>query len=142
MFDKDQVVYALSPPLEGKDYTTKEAESDLNADSVGIFINMNGTILIKSRGGSITCGDEGIHIGGRLITESSTIDTGPLSDNTVSDLIGSALPTAVISWPKLPNIGVIANVAEASRKFISIGDKVQIGMETAKSIRNVFAGAV
>lgn len=139
MFDKEQVVYAISPPLEGRDYTTKEAKSDLNAESIGIFINRDGTILVKSRGGSITLGDEGVHIGGKFITESSTVDTGPLSDNTISDIIGSTLPTAVAAWPKLPNIGFIANIAAVAVKFISIGDKAKRGIETAKSLRNIFA---
>lgn len=137
MFDKDKVVYSLTPPLEDRDYTTKEPQSDLNSENVGVFINKDGTILVKSRGGSLTLGDEGVHVGGRFLTESSATDTGPLSDNTISDLIPSTIPTAGAAYPKLPNIGLIANVANAGMKFMSIADKVQTGFDTVKRIASI-----
>lgn len=138
MFDPEKLAVAISPPLRGRDYTSLEVSNgDLKDENVGFFINKDGTILIKAPGGSITIGKEGIHIGGRLFTESSAIETGPLSDNTISDLIGSTIPTAGAAWPKLPNFGYIANIANAGMKFISIVDKAKVAGQIIDTITDL-----
>lgn len=126
MFDLDNVTVAVTPPLPGKDYTTLEDSfsGDINNESVGFFINKQGTILIKSTGASLTLGREGIHIGGRLASESSIKDTGVMSDNPLARLVPSTIPTAGVSIPKLPNMGTISSIANAGAKFIEITDKV------------------
>lgn len=135
MFDPEKVVVAVSPYLKGRDYTTKdEANGDVNDESIGFFVNRDGTVLIKSMGASITMGKEGIHLGGRLFQESSAVETGPLSDNSIGDMIGSTIPTAGAAWPKLPNFGYIANIVNSSRKFVEIVDK---GRQAAGIITNL-----
>jgi hypothetical protein len=135
MFDMTQIVLALSPRFGDRDYTTiDEGTADPNANSIGIFINNKGVILIKSAGGSITLGKEGVHIGGRLFTEASAVDTGVLSDNSISDLIPSTIPTAAAAYPKLPNFGQFANIANAGMKFVEVTDKAKAGINTAKAI--------
>lgn len=135
MFDPENVVAVLSPRMIDRDYTSvDQTGQDPNYGSIGIFMNRDGCILIKSSGSSITMGKEGIHIGGRLFQESSSVETGPLSDNTISDLIGSTIPTAAAAWPKLPNIGQIAQYANAGMKFIKIADAAKSGIKLAQSI--------
>lgn len=125
MFDLNNVTVALTPNLPSRDYTTLDDASsgDPNNESVGLFINRQGTVLIKSTGGSITLGKEGVHIGGKLATETSNKDTGVMMENPLSKILGSTIPTAGASWPTIPNIGTIASIANAVVKFIEIGDK-------------------
>lgn len=127
MFDMDKVAIAISPPLVDRDYTTLDdgTTGDINNLAVGVFINKQGTVLIKSQGGSVTLGKEGVHIGGKVSFESSTRDTGILSDNTFADMIPSTIPTAGIAIPKLPNVASIASVANAAMKFIDVIDKTK-----------------
>lgn len=138
MFDQGKLAIAITPPLRGRDYTSLDEQSvDLKHESIGLFINKDGTLLIKAKGGSITIGKEGIHFGGRIFKESSAEETGPLSDNTIKDLIGSTIPTAGAAWPKLPNFGYIANIANAGMKFIEITDKAKKATELIANISNL-----
>ena len=135
MFDPENVVAVMAPRMVDRDYTSvDQPDQDPNYGSIGIFMNRDGCILIKSTGSSITMGKEGIHIGGRLFLESSARETGPLSDNTISDLIGSTIPTAGAAWPKLPNIGQIAQYANAGMKFVKIAEAAKTGIKLAGSI--------
>jgi hypothetical protein len=138
MFDPEKVLLAISPRLPNRDYTTlKDQNSDPNADSVGLFINRDGTVLLKSTGGAITLGKEGVHIGGRLFHESSSVDTGILSDNTISDLIPSTIPTAGAAYPKIPNFGQIANIANAGAKFVQVATAAKAVSQFATAVASV-----
>ena len=133
-FDLDNLRVALTPPLENRDYTTLDDNKagNINNLSVGFFINKQGTLVLKSRGGSITLGHEGVHIGGKLATESSTKDTGVLSDNSLSDIIPPFLVGAIPGVKKLPNPGQITSIANAAVKFVEATDKAaKIGSITA-----------
>lgn len=135
MFDRDKIVAAVSPRFGDRDYTTVDDKNvDPNAGSIGLFINKDGTILLKATGGSITLGKEGVHIGGRLFHEASAIDTGFLSDNSIADLISSTVPTAGVAYPKLPNFGQIANIANAGLKFVEVTDKARAGLNFATTV--------
>jgi len=133
MFDMTNMSVCISPPLYTTDYTTlADPNQDINSLGVGIFMNKQGTILIKSLGGSITLGKEGIHIGGKFASEASVRDTGVMSDNGLARLIPSTIPTAAVAIPKMPNLGSIASIANASLKYISIaGAASQIGQDIA-----------
>lgn len=124
MFDSSNVTVAVSPHLPTRDYTTLEdgSESDPEYQSVGLFVNKQGTVLLKSTGGSITIGKEGVHIGGKLMTTSSNKDTGVMTENPLSKLLGSTIPTAGASWPTIPNIGTVVSIANAAQKFTQIVD--------------------
>lgn len=138
MFDPDKLAVAITPPLKGRDYTSlEESNGDIKDENIGFFINKDGTVLIKAAGGSITIGKEGLHLGGRLFQESSAAETGPLSDNTIGDLIGSTIPTAGAAWPKFPNFGYIANIANAGMKFIEVADKAKKAGEIISNIANL-----
>jgi len=138
MFDPEKLAVAITPPLKGRDYTSlEESNGDVKDENIGFFINKDGTVLIKAAGGSITIGKEGLHLGGRLFQESSAAETGPLSDNTIGDLIGSTIPTAGAAWPKFPNFGYIANIANAGMKFIEVADKAKKAGEIITNIANL-----
>lgn len=138
MFDSSKVVTAISPPFVDRDYTSvNETSQDPNYGSIGVFINKDGCVLIKAAGSSITMGKEGIHLGGRLFHESSSIETGPLSDNTLSDLIGSTIPTAAASWPKIPNFGQFANYAHTGMMFIEVADNARAAFKFVSAVGGI-----
>ena len=126
MFDLDNVVTAVSPQFADRDYTTVDKSgTDPNIGSIGIFINKQGTILIKSTGGSITIGKEGTQIGGQLHTESSSVNTGALADNTFADIIPSTVVTVPVAFPKFLNYSTFANLANAGMKFVEVASKTK-----------------
>lgn len=115
MFDLEKVAIALAPPLD-KDYTNTDKEQNLEDQSVGVFINNDGTILVKSKGSSITMGEEGIYIGGNVHWESAAHSKEWMMDNTLADFIPSTIVTFPISIKELPNIAKFAQIAEGARK--------------------------
>jgi hypothetical protein len=138
MFERDNVSVAISPFLPDTDYTTlKEANStDNEYKSVGLFINKQGTVLLKGSGGAITIGKEGVHIGCKLHTVASVKNTGVMTENPLGKLLGSTIPTAAASWPTIPNIGTIVAVANAASKFIRIVDTVSTARDIIKNATN------
>lgn len=119
MFDLEKVAIALAPPLD-KDYTNTDKEQNLEDKSVGVFINNDGTILVKSKGSSITMGEEGIYIGGNVHWESAAHSKEWMMDNTLADFIPSTIVTFPISIKELPNIGKFSQIAEGARKVRNI----------------------
>jgi hypothetical protein len=125
MFDLDKVSVAISPPLEG-DYTNTESKENLSNKSVGIFINKDGTILIKSIGSSITMGKEGVYIAGNVSWESSEHQRGIMMDNTLQRFIPSTIVTFPISFPEYPNLSLVAQIANGAtkvRQVVKVIDK-------------------
>ena len=133
MFDLEKVAIAISPPLR-KDYTNTDgnlaisdprsaAKEDLKNQSVGMFINNDGTILIKAKGSSITMGEEGIYFGGVPGWESSSHEKEWMMDNQFTFFIPSTIPTAGIAIPALPNIAKFAKIAEGARMVRTIATK-------------------
>lgn len=122
MFELEKVAIAISPPIE-KDYTNTETEDSQN-QNVGFFINNDGTILIKSKGSSITMGKEGIYIAGSVSWESSEHQREWMMDNPLQRFIPSTIPTSAIAIPELPNIAKFVQIAEGARKVRTIINKV------------------
>lgn len=132
MSNKDSIRIAITPPLN-RDYTnsagSKQAASeeteystDLGDENIGLFIN-NDSILIKTKGSSITMGQEGLHIGGRVMFESSEHVREWMFDNTLKRFIPSTIPTAAISIDQLPNVAKFARYAQIGRKIANIVTK-------------------
>lgn len=121
-YDQDKVRVSLTPPLD-KDYTSidSDIEADRN-DNIGIFIN-DDTILIKTRGSSITLGDEGMHVGGEVSWENASHGKGIMMRNQFAELIPSSIPTAVLATPNIPNISEILMFAEAGQRVLSVVNK-------------------
>ena len=119
MFDQDNIRISISPPLN-IDYTsTEDKNKNLGTSNIGIFIN-DDTILIKSKGGSITIGEEGIYLGGKVFKESAVEENGIFTDNTIADMMGSTIPTFIAAFPKLPNVGQFYAFAEVAQRVIEI----------------------
>ena len=119
MFDLEKVSIAITPPLD-KDYTNTDKEPNLEDKSVGVFINNDGTILIKSKGSSITMGEEGVYIGGNVHWESAIHSKEWMMDNTLADFIPSTIVSFPVAIKELPNIAKFAQIAEGARKVRNI----------------------
>jgi hypothetical protein len=126
MFDLDKASIAISPPLN-KDYTNSDIDDDNKNQSVGIFMNSDGTILIKSKGASITMGKEGLFFAGKVGWDSSVQEQEWQADNPLAPFLGSTIPTYVAAFSKLPNLGKFAQMALGSKKIrdvVSKGKKI------------------
>lgn len=122
MSDVDNVSIAISPPTS-IDYTNTDKDGYIEDKTVGLFINNDNTILIKSQGSSITMGKDGIHLGGKISIESEA-EREWMADNTFHRFIPSTIVTAAIALPEIPNISRFANIATACRKVRSIVDSI------------------
>jgi hypothetical protein len=116
----DKVQIAISPPSI-RHYTNNESVSGPqdNNESFGIFMN-NDTVLIKSRGGSITLSDDGVHLGGPIAFESTQFSKDLMADNFLSSIIPSAFPTCILSMQQLPNFQQFMRIAESAQKIINV----------------------
>lgn len=124
MSDEQKVAMALTPHSD-IDYTNTDKKDDPRYNSIGCFINKDGSILIKSKGASITMGEEGIHVGGQVFWDHTAHDKGIMQDNSMHDIIGSTIPTYVLSIKELPNFNKILSIADIGQKIINTTTKVQ-----------------
>lgn len=122
MSDPNNTRIAITPPIDA-DYTnTDDSISDRNSANIGIFIN-DKVIFIKSHGGQITLGDEGVHIGGQVFWESTTHEKDIMINNPLAPFIPPTLPTVGTANKELPNISKFTNIAAAIQNFVSITNK-------------------
>lgn len=122
MFDPDKIALALTTPLN-VDYTNKDKTTDFKDFSNGVFINKDGSILIKSGASSITMGEEGIYLGGNIHWESSEHNREWLRDNTLAKFIPLTLVTIPISMPELPLVEKFQRIANVANKVVSVSTK-------------------
>lgn len=122
MFDLDNVSIAISPSTD-RDYTNIEkSDKDIKDSSIGFFINKDNTILIKSKGSSITMGEEGIYFGGSVSWESSEHQREWLMDNPFHRFIPATIVTIPISIPEIPNLNKFAQIANLALKVKDVID--------------------
>jgi hypothetical protein len=124
MFDIEKVAIALTPPLN-VDYTNKDKETDFKDFSNGIFVNKDGTILIKSHASSITMGKEGMYLGGDIHWESIDQNKEWMRDNGLANFIPLTLVTIPMSMPLFPNMEKFLKLAEGANKVINICVKTE-----------------
>jgi len=137
--DLEKLVIALTPPTD-KDYTSnetgktesqvKEGYEEVKDSNVGLFINNDGAILIKSHGGSIALGEEGVYIAGQVAWESSEQQREWMFDNFLQRFVPSTIPTGAIAIPELPNIAKFKQIAE-------VGKKVRTVLEVGNAARKL-----
>ena len=120
MFDEQKLRVALGPPIE-KDYTNNR-QNQQDKNSIGLFMNDN-AILLRTRGGAITMGDEGIHFGGKIFWESTKHGKEIMFDNPLHGLVPQTIPTAAVSIPQIPNFAMLAQIADGALKVMEITRK-------------------
>lgn len=122
MFDRDKLEGSLGPAMD-KDYTNNDKDQeDPDSLAIGIFWNHD-AIMLKSRGGAITLGDQGIHIGGKVAWEYSKYNKDVMMDNSLHGIIPQTIPTALVSIPQLPNFAKFVQFADTGQKFINVAQK-------------------
>jgi hypothetical protein len=117
MFDLNKVRISISPSIE-KPYTNNDL-NEAQGQNIGVFMNDN-TVLVKSRGASLTLGEDGVHIGGKVFWESSKHNKEWIVDNPFAGFVPETIITFPVSIPYIPNIGAITNMANAGRKVINV----------------------
>jgi len=113
--NKDEIRYSFSPSLN-YDYTTTENEynGNKNYDNIGIFITDN-SVKIKSRGGEIVVGPDGISLRGQK-SETHQIDlAGLIMKNPLAQIFPETLLTFPLSIKNIPNLN----------QYIEIGNSVK-----------------
>jgi len=113
--DPKKIKYSLSPALD-KDYTTTKADStsDLNNESVGIFVTDN-SVLIKSTAGAILVGPEGISLLGNKFESNTKGGRGMMQDNPFAGWIPSTMMTVPLGIEMIPNYNAILQIGTAGR---------------------------
>lgn len=121
-FDSDKIKISISPALS-KSYTNN-SQNNTDHNKVGIFMN-DDTVVIRSAGGAVTVGQEGVHIGGRIYLQSDKKSKDLVMDNPFHGLFGTTVvpPIYILALPELPNIGTIAQIANIGYKLITTAEK-------------------
>jgi len=129
MSELDNVVVSLTPPLVDKDYTNtgiNEPGKDIRDESMGLFINRDNVIILKSPGSSITMGEEGIFIAGDVSWDSSS----QRKEIMVTNPNATFIPSTIVTFPLVmdyPNIAKFSQIAAGALKI----------MQTAQGIGNI-----
>jgi hypothetical protein len=119
-YDQNKLRIAISPPID-KSYTNNsQNEGDQNL--VGIFMNDN-VLVARSAGGSITLGEEGVHIGGKVFLEGGKQNKDIVADNPLHGIIPQTIPTAIVSIPQIPNFAMIVQIADTAQTLMSVVQK-------------------
>jgi len=132
-YDSNNVRVAITAPTSN-DYTRVNDDSGVDSNrnqSIGLFLN-DDSVLIKSRGSSITLGDDGIHIGGNVSWEQTSHGKGVMARNQFAEIIPSSIPTAIISTPNIPNVTQFLMFAEAGQRVMSVINKAGKVLEILK----------
>jgi len=108
--DSESVRYSLSPTLN-KPYTTTvgDNQGDINNENIGVFITDN-SVHIKSEGGSIVLGPDGIAILGERSITQTTGGRGVMGKNPLGTMIPGTAVTVAPSIEYTPNIEYIAGI--------------------------------
>lgn len=116
--DNTNIRYSLSPGIN-KSYTTTKMnyDGDINNDNIGIFITDN-SIMLKSAGGSIVLGPDGISLLGERTETQTTGSFGLMQKNPIGTLIPETL-VSPFAIEYLPNIDMILAIGNASRLLLS-----------------------
>lgn len=116
--DPQNVRFALSPSLN-KPYTTTEGEyqGDVNDQNIGVFVTDN-SIHLKSAGGSIVLGPDGISLLGTKTESHTTSQKGLMQDNPLKAFIPPTLMTIPAGINYIPNIDYILSIGNTLNRVI------------------------
>lgn len=135
--DPKNLKYSLSPPLR-KPYTTTNSDGTSTAapqgadggegnpqnENIGVFVTEN-SILLKTAGGSIVLGPEGITING-TIEQNNTKGSKALTwDNPFHGWIPPSFITAGLTIAYIPNLQFILNAGMMGYRLAKAGSAVR-----------------
>lgn len=146
MSSLEKVLVSISPPslrhyTNNNNSTVDSQQTDDNNESFGVFMN-DSSVLLKSRGGSITLSNDGIHVGGPVTFEYSQFSKDLMADNQLSSIIPSAFPTCILSMQQLPNFHQFMRVAESARKIIAVTQTASSVASGIGKLAGVLSGTI
>lgn len=121
VMDEENTSIAITPPVDAN--YTNNTSADKQSLNIGLFIN-DDSIVIKTRGGQITMGNEGIHIAGQIHWGSTSHNKEIVTNNPLSIFIGSTIPTYIVGMKEIPNLVKFQSIGQAAYNFSSIVNKV------------------
>jgi len=118
--DKDNIRYSLSPSLN-KSYTTTidQYKGDIKNDNIGIFITDN-SVVLKSAGGSIILGPDGISLLGQRTETTTTGTFGVMQKNPLGTIIPETMMTFPASIKYIPNLDMIISIGNNVNKMVKL----------------------
>lgn len=128
--DSNNIKYSLSPGLN-KSYTTVNTavDSDPNYENIGVFITDN-SVLLKSHGGSILLGPEGISMLGLENHSHTKGGQGIMMDNPFSGWVPATVMTVPLGIEMIPNYNEIIGFGTAAvhltKAASAVGDMANV----------------
>jgi len=118
--DKDNIRYSISPGLN-KSYTTTidQYKGDIKNDNIGLFITDN-SIVLKSAGGSIILGPDGISILGQRTETSTTGTFGVMQKNPLGTIVPETMMTFPAAIKYIPNLDMIISIGNNVNRMVQL----------------------
>jgi hypothetical protein len=116
--EQENIRYSLSPGIN-KSYTTTidQHKSDLKDDSIGVFVTDN-SVLLKSGGGSIMLGPDGISTFGKQDSTATIASKGIMQDNPLSQILPETIITFPFAGKNIPNIDMILSIGNTLNRLV------------------------
>lgn len=132
MADPDRIRVSITPS-NSRDYTNYELEpGDRRNSNIGIFSN-DSTVMIKSPGGAITIGKEGIHFSGNVYWDHHKHGHDIMVDNPLNGFIPETIVTP-FTVGYIPNFATFMALADAGHTVVSVSDKISKSNNLIKKI--------
>ncbi len=128
--NKDDIRYSFSPTLN-KSYTTTESsyKGNKDLDNIGLFITDN-SIILKSEGGEIILGPDGVSILGPQTATATVSTMGVMMTNPLSTILPETLLTFPASIKNIPNVDFIMSIGNTVNRIaqtsIAVGKATSI----------------
>jgi hypothetical protein len=128
--NKDDIRYSFSPTLN-KNYTTTvdDYKGNKDLDNIGIFITDN-SIVLKSEGGEIILGPDGISMLGRQTATATVSTNGVMMTNPIGTILPETLMTFPATIKNIPNIDFIMAIGNTVNRMaqtsIAVGKATSI----------------
>lgn len=120
--DENKLRVSITPSSTRPYTNTDKEEYDPRSSNIGIFMNQD-TIYIKSAGGAILIGKEGIHFGGNVHWEASKHSRDIMVDNPLAGFIPDTIVTP-FTVAYLPNFANILNLAQTGQNILKVTEKI------------------
>ena len=128
--DVEDIRMSMSPALN-KNYTTTEDQHKVDKDNenIGIFVT-DDSVYLKSGGGSIVLGPDGISLLGPRTETSTTGSFGMMKKNSLGTIIPETLMTFPASIKYIPNLDYIVSIGNTVNRLVktttALGKTVEV----------------